>query len=55
MLVINNAYNLGVFAMSFISTASWIYKLLDIIHDYSLCPIFGDKKENKEEKDDKNS
>lgn len=29
--------------MSALSTAALIYKILDIIHDYILCPIFGDK------------
>jgi len=25
-----------------------IYKLLDLIHDYILCPIFGDKKHEED-------
>lgn len=34
-----------------VNSVIMIYKLLDLLHDYVLCPIFGDHKKNAEQYD----
>lgn len=37
--------------MTTITSIMMIYKLLDLLHDYVLCPVFGDKQQHTQDYD----